>query len=365
MKFTSTEFHFGLQIVLLCCFWYFVSSAASIINKITLQVLMHISHVRSSSIPFYYMVRFVLPSAVGKAIAVASGFFSLYKIPVSYLNTVKATLPFFAVFSARVVLHEKQTRAVYLSLIPIIIGVFIASLTEVSFNMSGLISALISTALYALLNVYVKRVLLATDVHPLTLLVINSQIATVVFFPFWCIYDGFAIWNDFHSSSGTEYSTSLPDVNFVLLLMLSSLFSFFQNLCAFFLMHKLTAVSYAVANTTKRISVIGISLLTLRNPVTILNFFGMTLAVGGIYLYNQAKQSQKLSSQGLPLSVGDFAMSSASLADLPNKPLSVERNFDRSDKLSFLELSEKSLAVNGLSFDKKDNLIRNHVRLIT
>lgn len=48
---------------------------------------MHISHVRSSSIPFYYMVRFVLPSAVGKAIAVASGFFSLYKIPVSYLNT--------------------------------------------------------------------------------------------------------------------------------------------------------------------------------------------------------------------------------------------------------------------------------------
>lgn len=76
----------------------------------------------------------------------------------SYNFLVKATLPFFAVFSARVVLHEKQTRAVYLSLIPIIIGVFIASLTEVSFNMSGLISALISTALYALLNVYVKRV---------------------------------------------------------------------------------------------------------------------------------------------------------------------------------------------------------------
>lgn len=71
---------------------------------------------------------------------------------------VKATMPLFAVICARVVLHERQTSLVYFSLLPIMAGVLIASLTELSFNMAGLISALLSTSTYALLNVFVKRV---------------------------------------------------------------------------------------------------------------------------------------------------------------------------------------------------------------
>ncbi|OZC07661.1 hypothetical protein X798_05297 [Onchocerca flexuosa] len=48
--------------------------------------------------------------------------------------------------------------------------------------------------------------------------------------------------------------------------MLSGILSFLQNLCAFILIHRLSALSYAVANATKRITVISVSLLTLHNP---------------------------------------------------------------------------------------------------
>lgn len=74
-------------------------------------------------------------------------------------------MPLFAVFSARVVLKERQSKHVYLSLIPIVIGVAIATFTELSFDLGGLLSALLSTGIYSVLNVFVKKVRIISTIN--------------------------------------------------------------------------------------------------------------------------------------------------------------------------------------------------------
>lgn len=108
-------------------------------------------------------------------------------------NAVKATMPLFTVLLTRVFFKEKQSTSVYMSLVPIVTGVAIATMTELSFDMIGLVCALFSTLGFSMQNILSKKVLKDTGIHHLRLLHLLGRLALFMFLPVWLYMDFFRI----------------------------------------------------------------------------------------------------------------------------------------------------------------------------
>uniref|UniRef100_A0A182Q475 Sugar phosphate transporter domain-containing protein n=1 Tax=Anopheles farauti TaxID=69004 RepID=A0A182Q475_9DIPT len=292
-----------LTIVFLCILWYIVSSSNNVIGKMILSEFpypMTVTMIQLTSItvysgPFFnlwgvrkyvdiswrYYFSFIVPLALGKFLASVTSHISIWKVPVSYAHTVKATMPLFTVILSRLIMRERQTKAVYLSLVPIIVGVGIATLTELSFDVIGLISALIATMGFSLQNIFSKKVLKETGVHHLRLLHILGRLALFMFLPVWIYVDLFNVMK--HPSIVTG------DYRVIALLFTDGVLNWLQNILAFSVLSLVTPLTYAVASASKRIFVIAISLFVLGNPVTWLNVLGMLVAILGVLCYNRAK----------------------------------------------------------------------------
>lgn len=310
-KSTSDDRHLGfvLRVAFLCLTWYCISATSNVIGKLFLRdfpypttrtivqltstVLYLIPTLNCFHIPkpkpfdSRYYSTVILPLAIGKFLASVSSHVSIWKVPVSYAHTVKATMPLWVVLLSRLILREKQSWSIYFSLVPIMAGVYIATVTEISFDLIGLMSALVSTFLFSLQNIFSKKVLREHDIHHLRLLQTLAQLALCLFVPFWVLFDGGQMFYSTASHSSDHW------VRISVLALCDGFLAFAQNMVAFTMLSLVTPVSYSVANASKRIVVIAVSIMLLRNPVSVNNLLGMSVAILGVFMYNKAKFDQR------------------------------------------------------------------------
>ncbi|CAL9750735.1 unnamed protein product [Musa acuminata subsp. burmannicoides] len=211
---------------------------------------------------------------------------SLGRVAVSFTHTIKAMEPFFSVLLSALFLGEVPTIWVILSLMPIVGGVALASLTEASFNWAGFWSAMASNLTFQSRNVLSKKVMVKKE-ESLDNINLFSIITIMSFFllaPVTLFVEGIKITPTYLESAGLN----LKQI-YLRSLVAGLCFHAYQQV-SYMILARVSPVTHSVGNCVKRVVVIVTSVLFFRTPVSPINALGTGVALGGVFLYSRVKR---------------------------------------------------------------------------
>ncbi|XP_076961084.1 putative sugar phosphate/phosphate translocator At3g11320 [Bidens hawaiensis] len=216
--------------------------------------------------------------------SVVSGNVSLRYLPVSFNQAVGATTPFFTAVFAYLMTVKKEAWVTYVTLVPVVIGVIIASGGEPSFHLFGFIMCVGATAARALKTV-VQGILLSSEgekLNSMNLLLYMAPIAVVFLLPATLYMEENVV--------GITIALARQDFGIVWLLLFNSSLAYFVNLTNFLVTKHTSALTLQVLGNAKGAVAVVVSILIFRNPVSVTGMAGYTITVIGVILYSEAKK---------------------------------------------------------------------------
>ncbi|KAI8077731.1 triose-phosphate transporter family-domain-containing protein [Halteromyces radiatus] len=297
---TLTFIQFGL--VALCCF--------------TAARLFGATHIRK---PTTDITRTIVPLAVFLIVGHVFSSIAISRIPVSLVHTIKALAPLFTVLFYRVIFQVSYTKNVYVSLLPLTLGVILACSFTFSNNMVGLACALGSCFVFVTQNIFSKKILFKEsklgDRNPnkldkMNVLFYSSSISFLLMIPLWLYSDGKGLFGSSDDTSNVGTSTDISMARLIYYFFLNGTMNFGQNWFAFTTLSLTSPVTYSILSLLKRIFVIVMSIVWFGQQVTWTQSFGILLTFVGLWLYQKAKQDvdrgeREKSMEMLPTSLGN------------------------------------------------------------
>ncbi|XP_048445918.1 triose phosphate/phosphate translocator, non-green plastid, chloroplastic [Pyrus x bretschneideri] len=228
----------------------------------------------------------ILPLAIVHTLGNLFTNMSLGKVAVSFTHTIKASEPFFSVILSAMFLGEIPTPWVVASLIPIVGGVGLASITEVSFNWAGFWSAMASNLTNQSRNVLSKKVMVKKEANMdnITLFSIITVMSFFLLTPVGIFMEGVKFTPAVLQSAGLNVK-QLYIRSFIAALC----FHAYQQV-SYMILQRVSPVTHSVGNCVKRVVVIVSSVLFFRTPVSPINALGTGVALAGVFLYSRVKR---------------------------------------------------------------------------
>lgn len=221
---------------------------------------------------------------VGAVIALGAG-------AVSFAHIVKASEPVVTCLLNAVLLGQVLPLPVYATLLPIIGGVAIASMKELSFTVLALASAMLSNVSSAARGVLSKKTMsgkqLGENLDAQNLYAVLTAMSTLILIPTCLALEGTSFFSAFANvvkAKGSQFTTS----SLATLLALSGASYYAYNEVAFLALGKVNPVTHAVGNTIKRVVIIVASVIAFQTPMSTGSIVGSSIAIAGTLLYSLA-----------------------------------------------------------------------------
>jgi solute carrier family 35 protein E1 len=202
---------------------------------------------------------------------------------VSFAQIVKAAEPAFAAVVGTCVYGISVSTAKWLALVPVIGGVVLASVGELSFSWGALITASVANMFAAVKGNENKKLMSADGLaerigsvgNQFALTTINAFIISL---PLMLACEGWklgAFW---------ELCKTSPELRNNL--VFSGVWFYLYNEVATLTIKKTSAVTQSVANTAKRVIVIIVIALVMGEHLGTLKLVGCSVGIGGVFLYS-------------------------------------------------------------------------------
>ena len=288
--------------------WYAFNIAYNIYNKSSLNALPYpwtIATIQMISGMFYFVplwalkirerpkltksdYKTLLPIAlchtgvhVGAVIALGAG-------AVSFAHIVKASEPVATCVLNAVLLKETLPPFVYATLAPIIFGVGLASLKELSFTWLALGSAMLSNVSSSARGVLSKRTMGANgpNLTSQNLYAVLTTMSSFMLIPMMLMIEGIGFFKSFPAAASATKSLATT-------IALSGLTYYAYNEVAFLALSKVNPVTHAVGNTIKRVVIIIASVIAFNTQVTRGGVVGSGIAIMGTLMYSLAMNKVK------------------------------------------------------------------------
>ncbi|CBI30441.3 hypothetical protein AAG906_036072 [Vitis piasezkii] len=219
--------------------------------------------------------------------SVVCGNVSLRYLPVSFNQAVGATTPFFTAVFAYLMKEKREDWITYLTLIPVVTGVIIASGGEPSFHMFGFIICISATAARAFKSVLQGKLLTSEGekLNSMNLLLYMAPIAVAFLIPATLIMEENVV--------AITLALARDDIKIIWYLLFNSALAYFVNLTNFLVTKHTSALTLQVLGNAKGAVAVVISILIFRNPVSVTGMLGYMLTVIGVVLYSESKKRNK------------------------------------------------------------------------
>lgn len=234
----------------------------------------------------------MLPISIAHIVGHVGTVVALGAVAVSFTHVVKSMEPFVNVMGSAIFLNSIFPLPVYLSLFPVVAGVIMASVSEVSFTWLGFLSAMSSNFAFSARNIFSKLSMnkpKGKNMGPANLFGVLSVMSAIILAPFALIVDHpqkvISAWKA--ATMGATAVVTAPKL--LMTILTSGIFFFLYQEVAFMALDSVHPITHAVANVVKRVVIIITSIFAFRNPITRGNAIGSSVALFGVLLYSITK----------------------------------------------------------------------------